>query len=167
MTLLDECVKTLGKQTEILDSYDKKIVVKKLRKKVPIKAWEKINWEGIEDKTNLDNENKLKSVCEKGNYYIMWDNPQLPVVKTSLKNITKGKNIYSIIDVSFQTWLISEDFTSFVEFDCNGEITYKKFIEAEDYECSKKDTSIFKILKYLYIILIIIIIVTIYVQVTP
>ena len=51
----------------------------------------------------------------------MWDNANLPCLKSELKNIIKS--IDDVTAVSFDTWVVSSDYNIIIEFYHEGEIT--------------------------------------------
>lgn len=53
--------------------------------------------------------------------YVMWDNANLPCLKSELKNIIKS--IDDVTAVSFDTWVVSSDYNIIIEFYHEGEIT--------------------------------------------
>ncbi|WP_456264107.1 CDI toxin immunity protein [Clostridium sardiniense] len=54
--------------------------------------------------------------------YIIWDEVNLPIIKTDLFSVIDV--IYDVTEVSFDTWLLSIDIKEVVEFYNESEITW-------------------------------------------
>lgn len=112
--LLQECFAALGTEKVILP-YDKEeeivsIVNEKITKLFglnivgkELESIEEINTEQIGEKV-----------------YVIWDKMGVPVIQTSLSNVKR--NIDDVLAVAFDTWIVSENISRFIEFNHNGKI---------------------------------------------
>lgn len=114
--LLQEALASLGTKKEILETRDQKELLAEFNRKVKI-LFEKEDLE----RRNISSVEEFSSGLDECNVYIIWDEYSLPVVKTKLINIKK--NLDDIVAVSFDTWIVTETFDRFIEFNHNGKIT--------------------------------------------
>ena len=55
-------------------------------------------------------------------YFVIWSDAVLPILKCTWNKILE--NIDDVLAVSFDTWLVSEDFTELIEFYHDGEVVF-------------------------------------------
>ncbi|WP_144508142.1 CDI toxin immunity protein [Bacillus thuringiensis] len=125
-TLLEECIGALGKDIEILENTQGKMIVKNFENAFPITQWGRVDWSNIENYGDLYNEDEIKLYLQNffGTYsktvYIIWDNARVPVIKTNLHQVLKV--IYDVTAVSFDTWIYSPDMGFVIEYHHDGDI---------------------------------------------
>lgn len=123
MTLTEECIEALGKNITILDEEEKGIIMDMFLQLVPLTKWGRINWGDMSIKHNFKTPESILEKCEDAEYYIIWSDPTKPIIKSNLNNIIEKDNIYEVLAVAPNTWLLSYDFSSVIEFFHEGEIT--------------------------------------------
>lgn len=99
--LLQECLHALGKDIYILSSDKNKELINKLNVFISVK--------NNSYKKSMNNINDLLIDYKNEVFYIIWDEKSLPIVRTDFSNIIQ--EIESITAVSFDTWLIKNDFS--------------------------------------------------------
>lgn len=122
MTLLEECLEALKDNYTIVSDDEKIKILNKLENKFPFTRWGRIDWDKIIKKDEVDNilEVKEKLLNSNMEIYIIWDEVNLPIIKTDLFSVIDV--IYDVTAVSFDTWLFSVDEKSIIEFYHEGEI---------------------------------------------
>jgi len=120
VTLLDECLEVLNDYEKIEDENHKKLEIK-FHSLVKFTSWGRINWDILKDNTIIDDIEKLKKNYGSLNFYIIWGEIDLPIIKCEFSNIID--NLDDVLAVSFDTWLLSYDKKIVIEFYHDGEIT--------------------------------------------
>ena len=69
---------------------------------------------------------EIRQLSDESEYYVIWDNAAIPIIKCNIEDILD--NIYDVLAVSFDTWLISTDMKRIIEFYHEGSITTAKII---------------------------------------
>lgn len=91
-----------------------------IQEKIPFRLG-RVDFSKFKFKTNI---NTIDSICEliknSTEVYVMWDEVNLPCLKSELKDIIKF--IDDITAVSFDTWVVSLDYNTIIEFYHEGEI---------------------------------------------
>ena len=129
MTFFDECLEVLGKQASIIENKENKSqkIIKELEKKFPISVSGRIAWDKINKKEEIISiksfVSKLKQIGKFSSnlVYIIWDNAEIPVVKSSLMPILE--NIDDITAVSFYVWIFDPSAGWVAELHNDGTIT--------------------------------------------
>lgn len=122
-SLLRECLELLQNNSHVLDDSEEQYISQKFKKEVPMTEWGRIDWKKITKSKIVNDYDKLLEVLNRGEYYIIWGEG-LPIVQCDLNQIIKY--IDDIIAVDFDTWLVSSDFVTIVEFYHEGEISVGK-----------------------------------------
>lgn len=117
MTLFDECIQALSANGSIavLDKKCSDIFIKKIREKVVFTKWGRIDWNSYTTFETIS----IEMLCHlTGDYFVFWDEANLPVIKTDMKNITS--NIDDILAVDFNTWVVKDDYSYIIELFHDG-----------------------------------------------
>ena len=109
MTLLEECLDVLKKYSIIEDKELEEQILSNLKSTF----YGKIDFSKYAD-------------AHESEYYVIWDNAAIPIIKCNIEDILD--NIYDVLAVSFDTWLISTDMKRIIEFYHEGSITTAKII---------------------------------------
>ena len=121
MTLLEECIEVMGNDIYILNNDEKLFVERKLFDMLPFTRWGRIDWDNFKNKKEIYNMEDFSSMDGSKKYYIIWDDPTKPIIKSKLTNILQ--NLDDVLAVSFDTWLLAEDESLIIEFYHEGEMT--------------------------------------------
>lgn len=87
-SLYSECIEALGPNTRIYSLEKSSEIVAMMESIVNFTQWARIDWESIDQKKSLKTPEELKdieSILLRDNYFIVWNEFNLPVVETNLK----------------------------------------------------------------------------------
>ena len=118
--LLQECLEELGDASYILNTKESKKILDLFYKSVPISKHSRVDFEKIDLSNNIANASELLIQANNKEFYIIWDELNLPIVRSKLTNIINS--IDDVIAVSFDTWLLSTNINEIIEFYHEGEI---------------------------------------------
>ena len=118
--LLQECLEALGDYGYILNTKESKEILDLFYKSVPISQYSRVDFEKIDSSKNIDNASELLIQSKNKEFYIIWDELNLPIVKSKLNKIINS--IDDVVAVSFDTWLLSTNMNEIIEFYHEGEI---------------------------------------------
>jgi hypothetical protein len=128
VTLFEECLEALGSSTEIIkDDADKNKIFGSMVSKFPLAFYGRIDWMDVSKKHLVSSLQELLSILEKkgkieqGQIYIIWSDPTLPILKSTLENILK--NFDDVEAVRPNTWIYSPSAGWVIEFYHDGDIT--------------------------------------------
>ena len=121
MTLLEECLDVLKKYSIIEDKELEEQILSNLKSTF----YGKIDFSKYADAHEINFE-EIRQLPDESEYYVIWDNAAIPIIKCNIEDILD--NIYDVLAVSFDTWLISTDMKRIIEFYHEGSITTAKII---------------------------------------
>jgi len=121
LTLFDECIEALGNPT-ILSDFESQNEFNRFREAFSF-SFGRIDWSKIDNKETIQ---QISDILEKinerdGEFFIIWDNARLPVIKSNIEGILKALD--DVLAVSFDTWLYRPEDGTIIEFFHEGEIT--------------------------------------------
>ncbi|MBH8605210.1 hypothetical protein [Thermoactinomyces sp. CICC 10522] len=126
MTLLDECIESLGEDSNILTNDEKSKILNIFEGSFSLTEWGRIDWDQISKREKVNTVNDIFAFLErhyenlKTKIYIIWDAVTLPIIQSDLKKV------FSVIDdvtaVSFDTWIFSPELGYVVEIYHEGEV---------------------------------------------
>ncbi len=128
MTLFDECIGALRKEGEVivLSKEESNEVIKEFKEIVPLDSFVgKVDFNQIPRKKEIvDDEDILEELYKNHvnvneQVYVFWFNADLPVIKTSIKNIINV--IDEVLSVDFDTWIFCPKERYVVEYYHEGE----------------------------------------------
>lgn len=119
MTLFEECIEALNNYSIIEDDKLKEQILSNLNLTFYGKL--DVSQYGEPHKASL---NELHLLPGEKEYYIIWTDAEIPIIKSSIDDILE--NIYDVLAVSFDTWLISVDMKDIIEFYHEGAVTIAK-----------------------------------------
>tara|TARA_Y100000782_G_scaffold81287_1_gene87944 strand:- start:2362 stop:2781 length:420 start_codon:yes stop_codon:yes gene_type:complete len=120
MTLLEECIASLGDDIKIYDKKESNELFDLFQRKFKFTKYGKIDWTSIYH-TEVVNESIIQEFFDSKYCYIMWDELSLPVIKAPLLNTLS--EIDEVTAVSFDTWILSTNQNSVIEYYHEGTIT--------------------------------------------
>jgi hypothetical protein len=127
MSLLDECIQSLGKNIKVLSTVETGQIFSMFEDKFAISPWGRIKWEEVDFKIHLESAsqiiqslNQYFSPEQIERVYILWDESSLPVVEASLHEVINM--IDEVTAVSFDTWLFVPNPCYVIEFYHEGDI---------------------------------------------
>ena len=132
MTLYEECIEALGDNLVIYSEEDSINIFNKFENSFPMyyiadSILSRIDWNKIYLKYTIKhNLEELLTKIEKHykendfEVYILWNEANLPVLKTTLKKVLL--NIDDVTAVGFDTWIFCESNNYVIEFFHDGEI---------------------------------------------
>lgn len=125
--LFTECLEALHDyKIESLEESEK--ILTQFQKKFIMTNCGYIDWNHIDNSKIIKDVLEIKNVCDiSKEYYILWDQKDIPVVSCQLSTIID--NIDDVLAVSFDTWVLSNDIIEIIEFYHEGTITYGKVID--------------------------------------
>ena len=118
--LLQECLDALGINASILEPQEHERIYNLFSQKVPQLTWE-IDSTKFHSCVKLETYEYIYEIAKNKFFYIIWG-IDLYIIKCDLPTILQ--NIYDVICVSPDTWLLSEDFKEVIEFFHEGHTTY-------------------------------------------
>ena len=121
MTLLEECLDVLKKYSIIEDKELEEQILSNLKSTF----YGKIDFSKYAD-AHESNFEEIRQLPDESEYYVIWDNAAIPIIKCNIEDILD--NIYDVLAVSFDTWLISTNMKRIIEFYHEGSITTAKII---------------------------------------
>jgi hypothetical protein len=123
-SLYSECIEALGPNTRIYSLEKSSGIVAMMESIVNFTQWARIDWESIDQKKSFKTPEELKdieSILLRDNYFIVWNEINLPVVETNLNNIINNFN--DVIAVGFDTWIVNLDKGIIIESHHEGDLT--------------------------------------------
>jgi hypothetical protein len=129
MSLLNECIETLGDNANVLSNSDTELIFSAFENTFPITKWARIDWDKIDEKIKFDSSRDILPYLRDRfspedldkHPYILWDDASLPTIKVKLEQILNA--IDDVTAVSFDTWIFSPELRYAIEFYHEGEIT--------------------------------------------
>ena len=127
MSLVDDCVKVLGKEAIILSKKETDAAFNMLVQRFPFTRWGRIDWSQVKHSMKVNSVSGILSLLiEQGrktqdDVFILWDEAKLPAIKSKIYVILN--HIEEVTLVSFDTWIFCPDDNYIVEFYHEGEIT--------------------------------------------
>ncbi|MNO32105.1 hypothetical protein D3C76_220890 [compost metagenome] len=122
-SLYSECIEALGSNTRIYSSEKSSEIITLMEKMVNFTQWARIDWESIDQKRSLNKPEELKDIepiLLRDNYFVVWNEFNLPIVETNLDNIIKNFN--DVIAVAFDTWIVNLDKGIIIESHHEGDL---------------------------------------------
>ena len=83
--------------------------------------WGKVDWSKIKTKKEMNHIEEIKKLDEFREFYVIWMDIELPILKVSRDTFLNNSS--DILAVSFDTWLLSEDYKKVIEIHHEDEIT--------------------------------------------
>ena len=118
--LLQECVESTG--GELLNYDEGNKILEEIQEKIPFRLDGRVDFSKFKSKNNIIAISSLSELIKNSiEFYVMWDEVTLPCLKSELKYIIKC--IDDVTAVSFDTWIVSTDYNTIIEFFHDGEIT--------------------------------------------
>ena len=112
MTLLDECIFSLGNDAELVTDCR---ILKIINNTIFTTEFGRLDWK----KYRFAHRIELNDI-KYNKYYIIWDDINMPILNCDWLSIFN--NIDDVLAVSFDTWMISEDIKNIIEFYHEGTI---------------------------------------------
>lgn len=119
MTLFEECIEALNNYSIIEDYRLKEQILSNLN----LTFYGKLDVSQYSEPHEASL-NELHLLPGEKEYYIIWTDSTLPIIKCNINDILK--NIDDVLAVSFDTWLISVDMKEIIEFYHEGAVTIAK-----------------------------------------
>lgn len=120
--LFQECINSLN-NCEILFLENTEKIFNKLIKIFPITFYGSIDWNKFNGIMNTEEMPYLYQALNlKNKYYVLWDMQDTPSVICDLSTILN--NLYDVLAVSFNTWLLSLSGQEVIEFYHGNIVTY-------------------------------------------
>lgn len=118
--LLQECVESTGGKLLNYDEGNK--ILEEIQGKIPFRLDGRVDFSKFKSKNNINTIASINELIKNSTeFYVMWDEVNLPCLKSELKDIIKF--IDDVTAVSFDTWIVSSDYNTIIEFYHEGEIT--------------------------------------------
>lgn len=122
--LYKECIASL-KECNVLSLEESKVLYDQFKNNFSITSSGCIKWKCVKENVVIECISEISHMVNVfQEYYILWDQIDLPCV--SCKLITIIENIEDVLAVSFNTWLLSKDKREVIEFHHEGKIIYGK-----------------------------------------
>jgi hypothetical protein len=119
-TLLQECIEFTG--AKILNYEEGNQILEEIQGKIPFTLDGRVDFTKFKSKNIINTISSInESITISTEFYVMWDEVNLPCLKCELKDIIKF--IDDVTAVSFDTWMVSSDYNTIIEFYHEGEIT--------------------------------------------
>lgn len=118
--LLQECIGYTG--AKILNHEEGNKILEEIQEKIPFTVYGRVDFDKFKFQNiieSISSIHELITISEE--FYVMWDNVNLPCLKSELNSIIKF--IDDVKAVSFDTWVVSLDYNTIIEFYHEGEIT--------------------------------------------
>ena len=120
-TLFDECIEALHSNVEILDVNTSTKIVAHMTSLFPFSKYGRIQWSNVENKKESVEIISIKDFIDiSRDVYIIWDNGSHNVLKSSLNLVLE--NIYDVLAVGFDTWLMDINGNYVIEHYHSGDI---------------------------------------------
>ncbi len=119
MTLFEECIEALKNYSIIEDDKQKEQILSNLS----LTFYGKLDVSQYSEPHEVSF-NELHLLPDEKEYYIIWTDAEIPIIKSNIDDILE--NIYDVLAVSFDTWLISADMKEIIEFYHEGAVTIAK-----------------------------------------
>ena len=114
--ILTHCLKKL-ESYEIINDPQKRVNLDKMQKKFSIKSYG-LEFELYDKKYELNDATESLSIVPRGDAFIVWDNYNLPIIKSDFNNIIK--NIDSVSFVSNVFYIYATNFSWLLELHHDG-----------------------------------------------
>lgn len=125
--LFTECIASLH-MCEIVSLEQSDVLFEQMKDTFPMTNYGRIDWKGVQDFITLDDVSDIYKICKPSDeYYIIWDQKDIPCVSCRLATIIEY--IDDVLAVSFDTWLLSKDKKEVIEFYHEGKIVCGKIVE--------------------------------------
>ncbi|MDG9730371.1 hypothetical protein OXI21_08095 [Ignatzschineria sp. RMDPL8A] len=130
-TLFDECIEALALECKIkiFDEQTSRNIVNMFEDLYPISKWNYVEWSKVKVKKKIELYNysfndvyeflKDNALSRDSEIYIIWDDVQIPVVKSTLISILN--NFDDVECVAPNIWLLSADKMYLIEFHHDGD----------------------------------------------
>jgi|LSQX01.1.fsa_nt_gb hypothetical protein len=130
MTLFEECLEALGKDTTILTDNG---ILNKFESCIPMvyiadSIWSRIDWTKISNKVSIHGDIfdvleilKNNLLDTNANVFILWNEATLPIIETKLSKVLEC--IDDVTAVGFDTWIYCPSNSYVIEFYHEGETT--------------------------------------------
>ena len=123
-TLFQKCIDCFN-NFEILSLESTEEIFNRLVESFPITFYGSIDWSKFNGIINTEGMPYLYQTLNlKNKYYILWDMQDTPAIICDLFTILN--NIYDVLAVSFNTWLLSLNENEIIEFYHGSKVTYGK-----------------------------------------
>ena len=110
--LLQECIESTG--AKVLPYNDGNKISEEIQSKIPFSNG-RLDFSRFKYKNNINAVSTISELINSSTeFYIMWDEANLPCLKLELKKIIKF--IDDITCVSCDTWVVSSDYNTVIEF---------------------------------------------------
>jgi hypothetical protein len=127
MTLFDECIQSLGKETRILSSKQTEELFNQLVFCFPVTSWGRIDWSKIGDYHRITDVSEALIILNShygGEFseevFLLWNYTDAPGVLTDLKKVLE--NIDDVTAVGSDTWVYCQYSGYVIEFFHEGEV---------------------------------------------
>jgi hypothetical protein len=118
--LLQECVESTG--GKLLNYDEGNRILEEIQDKIPFRLDGRVDFSKFKFKDNINIITSISELIKNSTeFYVMWNEVNLPCLKSGLKDIIKFIN--DVTAVSFDTWVVSSDYNIIIEFYHEGEIT--------------------------------------------
>jgi hypothetical protein len=124
--LFSECIDVLDVDSRIYSHEKSQEIVKRMIDEYNFSKWGRVDWKLIPHKFSINNITELNTytIASNNNYFVIWNEYNLPVVETTIGDIIK--NFDDIVAVGFDTWIVNFDEGIIIENYHEGEITIGK-----------------------------------------
>jgi len=124
--LLNECIDVLSVNSRIFSHMRSQEIVMKMEDEFKFTKWGRVDWRSIPHKFTIKEISELNiyTVDFNNNFYVIWNEYNLPVIETTIGDIIK--NFKDIVAVGFDTWIVNFDEGIIIENYHEGEITIGK-----------------------------------------
>ncbi|MFF2480069.1 hypothetical protein [Paenibacillus sp. NPDC058071] len=121
--LFNECIAVLDPSARVYSQERSQEIADKLTSEFPFTNWGRVDWDSLPNIIKLKDAFDLKryTTDSNQNFYIIWDEYNLPVVETTLGDVIN--HFKEITAVGFDTWFVNFDESILIENHHEGEIT--------------------------------------------
>ncbi|MDF2960668.1 MAG: hypothetical protein K0S39_2403 [Paenibacillus sp.] len=124
--LFNECIAVLDIKTRVYSLEKSQELAEKMINEFTFTKWGRVDWNSVPHKFCIKNalELKMYKLDFNQNYFIIWNENNLPVIETTIGDVIK--NFKDIAAVGFDTWVVNFDEGIIIENYHEGEITVGK-----------------------------------------
>lgn len=125
--LFTECITSLH-GCEIVSLEQSDVLFEQMKDTFSMTNYGHINWKKEQNFVTLEDISDIYKVCNLSKeYYIIWDQKDIPCVSCQLATILAYLD--DVLAVAFDTWLLSKDKKEVIEFYHEGKIVLGKIVE--------------------------------------
>ncbi len=124
--LFNECIAVLNINSRVYSLEKSQGLADKMVNEFNFTKWGRVDWNSVPNKFSIKDilELKMYELDFNKNYFIIWDEYNLPVIETTIGDVIE--NFKDITDVGFDTWIVNFDEGLIIENYHDGEITVGK-----------------------------------------